>query len=222
MTTLYQRQLQYIFNHPVTEPAWYWTDFWEEGVFENDPMCSFLFIETLLQNAKEDLSPFSDGQIGLGLNYIFNNCCSNLADDFKVADVPVERKVAAIKSLFGLFRDVLNPRCHKVLSAFSKDAIAPLSYICYMFWDITPIAIWNNVPSKEGKAYYEAIAFVMQECLYLSNPACVESALHGLGHLVGTQTAIAKPIIENYLKNKKNKNVTLKNYAEMALTGTIL
>jgi len=251
----------------------------EEAILEDDPMAAFCFIERLLENAQTDLAPFSNQPIGLGLDFIFSNNHSNLANDFKSAAVPFVRKEKAIRSLFFLFRDVLNPRCDPQTSAGENASVSTLNNICYMFWDV---CLWctfidlskqdellfyalenlksmvdSSMPegvqellmkhfeqsgvkklsadeiltqkknqyanlSTESRGYYEAIAYVMQECLKLSNPACVESGLHGLGHLVPFMPDIAVPIIDQYLKNKKNPNEQLVNYAQAARTGMIL
>jgi hypothetical protein len=223
MTPQYQRQLDYIFKRPTDEPAWYHrNDSWEEGVFIDDTTDAFIFLETLFLNAERDLKPYNDEQIGLGFSFIFDNCWSNLTNDFKSANVPFERKIEALNNLFALFRDVLNPRCPKVLSAFSKAKMSKISYICYMFWDITPLSSAFGLsfledkiqtedkqkPTKNSKLenhkYYAAIAKVMQKCLDLSNPACVESGLHGLGHLAFNHPKIAVPIIDKFLKSGKN------------------
>ena len=281
MTTIYRRQLNHIFNRPSSEPAWYWSNHWEEGIFEDNPLSAFTFIETLMKDVKADLSPYSNDQIGLGLAYIFNNAISNLANDFKIAPVPFERKEKAVRSLFALFRDIFNPRCATKTSAFSQEESTPLNSICYMFWDVCPFSTWlkftnseeigmsfmaslsaehlENMQLPEGvleimqqqmaqykgtlktteeivadgqaqyknmdaetKGYYKAIADVMQRCLTLSNPACVESGLHGLGHLATFLPDIAVPIIDDYLKNGKNRSEALENYAQMARTGMIL
>ncbi len=76
--------------------------------------------------------------------------------------------------------------------------------------------------NAENKGYYKAIAQVMKQSLYLSNPACVESGLHGLGHMVFSQPNIAEPIIEEFLKNSKTGNKHLIEYARAARTGMIL
>jgi hypothetical protein len=73
----------------------------------------------------------------------------------------------------------------------------------------------------ENHNYYAAIANVMEKCLDLSNPACVESGLHGLGHLAFNHPKIAVPIIDNFLKNGKCENENLISYAKMARTGMI-
>lgn len=281
MTIIYQRQLNYIFNRPTTEPAWYWGEHWEEGVFEDSPLSAFTFMEALLSNVKADLSPYSNDQIGLGLSYIFDNSCSNLSCDFKEAEVPFERKLKVVQNLFALFRDIFNPRCVINTSAGAHEPQSRLNYICYMFWDVTPLASWttfenrenmslsliaglsdaerqklnlpdsvwqimqqqiaqsNNEPTsaedfvktiqqqhqkqaanRETKGYHKAIAHVMRQCLELSNPACVESGLHGLGHLAASHADIAVPIIDAYLKKGAPKE--LLEYAKMARTGMIL
>jgi hypothetical protein len=240
MTPQYQRQLDYIFNRPTDEPAWYWrTDGWEEGVFKDDATDTFIFLETLFLNAGQDLKPYSDDQIGLGLNFIFNNSCSNMTHDFKAADVPFERKIKALNNLFALFRDILNSRCPEVMSAFSQATLSKISYICYMFWDVSPLSSAYGLSFTEAKSktkveekpyklsklenynYYAAIANVMEQCLYLSNPACVESGLHGLGHMVYDYHKIAVPIIDNFIGKGKKQDGDLINYAKMARTGVI-
>jgi hypothetical protein len=229
MITQYQRQLTYIFDRPTIEPAWFWTNNdSDEAVFDDNPLSVFTFIEKLLVSVKSDLSVYSDGQIGLGLTYIFDSACSNMAHDFKIAEVSVERKVTALCSIFNLFRDVFNPRCEALISASSQEKISQLNYICYMFWDVCPLAIWKDFTKtnpdeidSEAKIYYKTVAEVMKKCLSLSNQACVESGLHGLGHMVYSLPEIAVPIIDNYLTNKKNNNEILLKYAEKARTGMI-
>jgi hypothetical protein len=240
MTPQYPRQLDYIFNRPSDEPAWYWrSNFGEEGVFNDGTTDTFIFLETLFLNPKEDLKAFSDDQIGLGLAFIFDSSCSNMTHDFKAADVPFDRKIKAIHSLFALFRDVFSPRTPEVISAFSQEKLSKLGYICYMFWDITPLSSAYGLRFSEAKMkakaeekphkisklenhdFYAAIAHVMKQCLDLSNPACVESGLHGLGHLAFDYPKIAVPIIDNFLKNGKRRNETLVKYAQMARTGML-
>ena len=43
MTTTYYRQLNHIFNRPSSEPAWYGSEHWEEGIFEDNPLSAFTF-----------------------------------------------------------------------------------------------------------------------------------------------------------------------------------
>ena len=280
---LYQQQLNYVFNRPITEPAWYWQPREEECPFgeEEDALTAFLFYEQLCREPRRDLAPYSDTQVGQGLTYLFDGAVCNLAHGFKKAPVPVERKVAALRALSVLFKEVMAPRCARVLSAHSQEKSSPLTYICYMFWDVTPLSTWiqfehesqismsffaslseedfaqMNLPEgvrellekqlaqnraeiktpeqmasdairqfqnmdNETGAYYGAIASVMESCLYLDNPACVESGLHGLGHMATFQAEIAVPIIDRFLKKAKKLDAHLLGYAKSARTGMIL
>jgi hypothetical protein len=218
----YRAQLEVVFNRSVEEPEWYWdleAVGWED-VSGGSSLVGFEFLEALLLKPKLSLRGYSEDQIGLGLNYIFNNCCSNMTHYFKDADVGFERRRQALGNLFLLFRDVLNPLCLEVLSAGAQVRVSRLNMFCYMFWDITPLSVcWEG---DEGRAYYEAIAGVMERCLYLKNIACVESGLHGLGHLMYSHPDIAKPIVERFLAGGGVKNEVLMGYAVLAADGKVM
>ncbi len=280
----FQQQLDYIFNRPVTEPAWYWQPYDDEADPFNgeDPLTAFTFIEALCESPGQHLAAYSDDQVGQGLHYIFSGDCSNLAHGFKAAAVAPERKTAALRALFHLFRDVLAPRCPPQTLAGSQEKSSPLAGICYMFWDVSPLSGWinpsqddlsalamqtfldsdvsdefdlpeevralmrqhaqeamakhtpkspedihadimnlyANLPS-EAEAYYRAIADVMAGCLRLDNPACVESGLHGLGHMAPFLPDLAIPLIDDFLSNSKHQAAALVQYARSARSGMI-
>lgn len=224
MTIRYQQQLRFVFDRPVTEPAWYWQGSDEEAdPFEGeDPLTAFEFIEALCEAPGKHLAAYSDDQLGQGLNFIFNNSCSNLTHGFKVAPVSFERKEAALRSLFHLFRDVMAVRCTPQQAAGRQEKSTPLNGICYMFWDVTPLSgQWSEVTKAERRACYEAVAWVMQQCLSSPNVAVVESGLHGLGHMAFEYPGVAIPIIDAYLDRNKGRQDTLTNYARAARTGMI-
>jgi hypothetical protein len=151
MSTIYQQQLNYVFNRPVDGPLWYWQSREEECPFgeEEDAMTAFLFYEQLCRQPGADLTPYTDAQIGLGLTYLFDGGLCNLAHGFMTAPVPAERKAAALRALSTLFKEVFAPRCARVLSAGSQEASPPLGYICYMFWDVMPLSGWIKFEDPE-------------------------------------------------------------------------
>jgi hypothetical protein len=130
------------------------------------------------------------------------------------------QKLAVLRNLSNLFEQVFAPRCAPELSAGSQDGSFPINTTCYMFWDVTPISVWNT--GDEAQAYYFAIADVMRRCLRSSNPAVIESALHGLGHLTEIQPKISTPIIDNFLKNNNHQEEKLIHYAKSARAGMVL
>ena len=92
----------------------------------------------------------------------------------------------------------------------------------------TPEQVAESVQSQyenmdaETSGFYVATAEVMRQCLFLENPACVESGLHGLGHLATFQPKVAVPVIDVFLKNATNQSPELIGYAKQARTGMIL
>ena len=222
----YPQQLRFVFDRPVTKPEWYWSteiDDDEEDPFDGENhLVALEFIEQLCKQPKKDLAPYSDDQVGDGLNFIFNNSCSNLSFGIKYAEVPFERQLNALRGLSNLYAEVFEPRCPAVLSSISSEPITPITFICYMFWDICPLSIPGPGTGKEDwLEYYKAIAEVMQKSLQLHNVACIESGLHGLGHMVFDNPKVAQPIIEDFLRKRKNLPEALLNYARAAQTGMI-
>jgi hypothetical protein len=61
----------------------------------------------------------------------------------------------------------------------------------------------------------------MRETLRLPNPACQESALHGLGHWAHAYPAFAAATIDAYLAANPTLRPELARYAEAARSGCI-
>lgn len=62
MNTDFALQLRYVFDRPITEPAWYWQTNEEEAdpFTGEDPLTAFEFIESLCQNPGNYLADYSD------------------------------------------------------------------------------------------------------------------------------------------------------------------
>ena len=117
-----------------------------------------------------------------------------------------------------LYQNCLNLRCANALGHKSEDGNR-LNNFCYMVWDETPLTYCENLTEKPE--IYSACAEVMEYSLYLSNPACIESGLHGLGHLT-TEYSEASEILERYLKTKPSVSWQLLEYANNAVAGNVL
>ncbi|NJL77151.1 MAG: hypothetical protein HC892_21180 [Saprospiraceae bacterium] len=128
ITSLYQQQLGYVFNRPVTKPVWYWQSHEEEASpfgEEEDAMTAFLFYEQLCQQPGIDLLPYSDDQVGIGLTYLFDGTGSNLVHGFKSVLVPIERKIAALRALSVLFKDVLHRAVRRYYALIQRKNLRP-------------------------------------------------------------------------------------------------
>lgn len=178
------------------------------------------FIHTTLVNSGSDLSRFSDKQVNNGLNLIFNNSSSDIIFALKEPTVSAQVRTAAIRAIKILYINCFEKRARPVLSHLDESGTSPINSICYMLWNVTPISGWGN---KGDCKYFELALEVLEFVLYLKNPACIESALHGLGHMsgCGTNQQVYR-IIDNWIKQARTSRAELQNYALLAQQGYIL
>ena len=88
-----------------------------------------------------------------------------------------------------------------------------------MLWDTTPLTYCEQTPEK--KEIYAAVAEVMEYSLSLDNIACIESGLHGLGHLELYYDEAPK-IVRKFIESQKVRDERLIAYAEQAEQGNVL
>jgi hypothetical protein len=172
----------------------------------------------MLENYEIDLAGFSDWQLGLGIDYIFNNTCSDLSFFLRDGPSSIEDRVAAIRALKVFFERCLNVRCEKSLGHLSQ-AGNKLNYFCYMVWDITPLTYCEESGNKNE--IYAAVAEVMEFSLTLDNIACIEGGLHGLGHLEPYYER-APEIVRKFIHCSGCKDQRLIEYAKAAEHGNVL
>lgn len=167
-----------------------------------------------------DLKIYSNQQVNKGLNHLFDSASDNYVFSFEEADLYYTDIVIALQSIHHLYFDLFNERCDPILSHLDEKTDNPLNSICYMLWDVTPLAYWPDNPNS--KHYYSAIATVMEKALNLSNPACIESGLHGLGHIHHEAKERVEQIIDSFLrKNGKKLHPDLIQYAKNAKIGYV-
>jgi hypothetical protein len=172
-----------------------------------------------LENCGRDLASYSNEKIKFALNCIFDHCYSDIAFSLISDAVPLEHRVRLIKSIYRLYCDCFDMRCAEVLGHLSETTNNPLNQICYMLWDVSPISYLGDRKNKEQ--LYDAMIDVLEDCLSLNNPACVESALHGLGHLYGVSKDRIESVITSKLRSKVIASPSLKSYAEQAMRGRV-
>jgi hypothetical protein len=218
----YREWLTHIFDRPVADPPWYFpTDLTIDVHFHGTPAeLAALFIHTM-QCCKWDLAAFSDAQVDCGLNFILNNSCSDIAIDVKDESLGVDVRMSLLRSIKTLYADCYEERCAPVLSHFDEPGATPLNHTCYMLWDVSPLLYWREDPNCA--LFDEVLVEVLQFALALKNPACIESALHGFGHLrqIMGPTCPTKAIITRFIETRP-ASPALKAYAAAAATGCVL
>ncbi|AKG24864.1 hypothetical protein [Calothrix sp. 336/3] len=217
MIDRYQEWINHVFNHPVHDPQWYFDV--DAPKFEvSDIEFTSLFIKTM-DRCGIDLLQFDDAQVNQGLWYIFLNACSDYMFQLKSVSVPREDKARAIVAIKHLYSDCFEKRCTPTLSHLDEPS-SPLNDICYMLWDITPLNYWEGSDDKEF--LYEQVVEVLAFALKSPNIACVESALHGLGHTQMEAPKLVEQVLDEFLGENKLLSEDLVSYAEIAKTGYIM
>ena len=202
---LYDAWIEFLFDR--TKPKWF-HEIYEE--FEATPEQLVALIKATFERCGNDLVKFSDQQVADGLRYIFYNHASNTIYAICQTGGATERREAAVLAMNVLYRDCLAPRCAPILSHLDEPGGNALNSFCYMLWDVSPLCEWRSV-----------VLDVMRSALALENPACVESALHGLGHRYWQSEVEVAKILDVFIVCSGWRRAELRAYAMAARTGCI-
>ncbi|MGE3623418.1 MAG: hypothetical protein AB7H77_06060 [Bdellovibrionales bacterium] len=206
--TLYTNWLEYVFNRPATDPEWY---FGENEDFRASQAEMVYLIGRTCERSGNDLAGYSNEQVNNGLSYMFFCHASNTVYAIIQEGCEEREQIEAVKKMKILYRDCLAKRCDPVLSHKHEATSNPLSYFCYMLWDVSPLRQWKDI-----------VIEVMETALYLPNPTCIESALHGLGHRYYQNPDAVRDVIDRFLSSNKDLDSELKHYARQARTGKVM
>jgi hypothetical protein len=221
----FEEWVKHIFDHPVTDPAWYWDtdrDWWSES---ESPSTTVSFMTQLFENGGFILAPYSDAQINQAFWYIDSEIHGYMYT-LREPRVPLSNRLRCINSIYNLFEQVFAKRCSQHLSHVRRpsepnpEGLSELNSICYMWWDISPL--YGAMEVDNLQLISEAVLNVMKKALELDSVACQESALHGLGHWHLYFPAQVYDIIEAWFKKHPNLSEGLRLYAERAQSGGVL
>ena len=172
------------------------------------------YLTRLFKNSVQVLRFFSDRQIAAGLWELGpgdSHCVYN-------HDIPIDARERLVGSVATFFRDFFDRRCIPKLAHLEMECNEPLNGICYMWWEVVT---WGWGRDDPDAAWLTARDLdVMEAVLKLSNIACKEGALHGLGHMARYSDR-ACAIIDRFLAEPADANSELLRYARAARTGCI-
>jgi hypothetical protein len=205
----YRDWLSYLFDREATDRAWYQTA--DVLPFEGEPAeIAELFVHTM-RNCGRDLAGFSDRQAAEGLQFLTNPSCGDVVFQLTRKPLSKDAREAVILSIETLYSDCFTPRCAPVLGHLDEPGANPLNRVCYMLWDVSPLL--SGTP--------RAVLQVIEAGLTSPNPACQESALHGLGHFPASEGRDETAnMIASYLRTQR-PTAKLRAYAERAARGAI-
>ena len=162
--------VRYLFDHPVTDPAWHW-DINAEFV-DLEPNRVVQYTTQLLRHSSELLAPYSDAQANLGLWFLIGEGNSPL-HVLTEPTIPIEDRLRCIDSISILFEQCFAKRCTPHLSHLDEPGAGALNPVCYMWWDVFPL---YGQPENLSRHEIDARCLsVMETVLQLPSIACQES-----------------------------------------------
>lgn len=161
-------------------------------------------------------SHFSKEQIGIGLQLIYSNTCSDLLFCYIEAGDD-KRRIRGIQNLRYLYSGFFDRYCVAPVTSKGNDRNdGEIGNLCFMLWDIFVLHDGNASPGMIAAALD-----VMAYALEFKNDNCLKSAIHGLGHWAGDAPR-AVSILKSWLRRPTTKNEAIREYARQAMTGGIL
>jgi hypothetical protein len=136
--------------------------------------------------------------------------------------IPWPDRRTCFDAMIPLYRDLMAPVYGNDLAhndVGDGDPERP-NYACYMWWDIIPLYGGLGMYSGIIDPINDAVLHVCSEVLKLNSEACLESALHGLGHWHLYIPDRTQPIVRNFLK-RTDLSPALRSYAERAAEGAV-
>lgn len=216
----FEEWVKWVFDHPVTKPEWYWSDESEWWVWlDEHPEQVVDFMTLLFGNPRSYLRKYSDAQLNQGLWLLADPSCSNHMFALLKESVSWEARRQCLRSFYTLFANLFAIRCPSYLlhlAAHKTEPPSPLNLICYMWWDLVPLHGVHKAIDQE------CMAVIRKILLTISNEACIESALHGLGHWHVYCPDEVEQIIEEFLCTQPNISPELFAYAQEAQKGCVL
>ena len=223
----FDRWVSYAFDHPVpraTAEAWSG----QLGTYTwcpyDDPSATVAYLTRLFDDAAGVLEHFSDAQIAQGLMFLINNSLSDHMFPLMDPGVPWPARRRCICAMYAVFEQVLAPRCSPRLLHVLTEAdpsINPLNGVCYMWWDVCPLRgnpgpspsedfvldteqVVDDGPTVDpfAEELENEILEVQRRTLGLESIACMEGALHGLGHRAYRHPDQVGAIIDEFLSRR--------------------
>jgi hypothetical protein len=160
----------------------------------------------LFTDAGTLLRPYSDDQVGRGLAIVVNPSLGGEIRALGDRRVPVRTRVAGLRAIVPLFRDVFAVR----LQGQGIGSGTPLADICFMFWDVAPLG---------GDT--DTILDVLEQTLALPSGPCRYAALHGLGHWHHEAPEAVRSIVDGWLAKHPRLPEDIRQYAAQARVGAV-
>ncbi len=156
-----------------------------------DLVCHFTRFHREIGRIRDD---WSDSQLAKGIRYLYGSGSCYLAEMSQLSpSSEVDRFFASVPHLY---TDLFEVRCSRFFSHLGRgpEQPNPLNGPCYMLWDMD-----GGIDSFRFSKIPEHIGQCIRLLEHLTNsihPATIESAIHGLGHMIDDFRGYCQPPLE--------------------------
>lgn len=212
--------VDYVFDHPVLEPHWWWQDP-ESGLFQDwdesaQPARTLSYLTELFLEPAGLIERFTRAQIDQGLNFLVSSSCSNHMFVLLNKELPWADRRACIDAMIPLYRKLMAPVYGDDLGYVGQTERP--TFACYMWWDV--ITISGGLHHCDRERINTAVLNVFERVLELKAESCIESVLHGLGHWHLYLPERTELIVRQFL-TRGDISQPLRRYAEHAAIGAV-
>ena len=202
-----------VFDHPFSEPEWYWRDdfdtFWEQIEINDTLTVEYM---TRLFSAPQLLSGYSHVQVAQGLWFLIGESSpGKSAYAILNRDVALRERIDCVRAMANFFSQFVAT----IAPGAANTQSDPLQIACWMWWDILPTYGGDAVEPE----LHDACLDTMSAILSLSPELCHLSALHGLNHWYANDPERVQAIVDSFLNRAANLTPRVVQYAARARAG---
>ncbi len=181
--------------------------------------CARWFAITLT-NTRTLLHPLDDASLARAIEALFAGSLVDLAYLVRNGAMPLDIRLEALRSIASFYRDTLDTRVGDALQSTGYAAASQLQGTVFMIWDVSPLTYWpeSGHAAAASRCIAETFGTVLREC---RSPACIESALHGLGHLFNSNPEVVRAVVADWLRDGPDVDQVLLDYATCAAQGMV-
>jgi hypothetical protein len=203
-----------VFDHPATEPEWYWADdfdsHWKSLGLSDDLLVAYL---TRLFREPICLKGYSLEQVAQGVWFLVGEASPAQPSCALVRPgVALDARTLCVRAITNFFRSFVAPAAPGPARTDSD----PFHIAIYMWWDIFPS--WGGPQSGEPDLHRSCLS-VMADVLEIPVELCRLSALHGLNHWHLHYPAEVEALIDTFLRETGDVTARIRDYAAIARQG---
>jgi hypothetical protein len=232
----FEEWIPLVFEHPARQQVWYWIDDADQWDLSECAATTVKHLHRLFSDPEALVSRYNRDDIGRGLWDLASSSGTNLPVVLLDSAVPIVQRVACIHCIADLYSKLFASICDPYLSHLRLPGYHPASNeangICYMWWDVITLFGRTRHPdvSKEDdvQAHWEdnvaierACLVAMERTLEVEHTACIEGALHGLGHWAHGYPEVVVPTINGFIASNRDLDDDLRTYALAARDGCV-